>query len=229
MKKMIALLAVLFMVMVVGNAAALPTANGDLDVYFQSKGWDIDVEDYLNPTLDGFSLTTGSTATHMSFYLEGTDDDYPNGIGFGIYSLAGDEDVDVFSPGNTPLATSSVEFSDGNLVVTYLTRDEGSLEPIVTANNYAFTGQTFGFYAFDDTKTIYSDSDENLSGYPGSMLTYNVAPGAYVFAVDFDGNGTFTDAIMHAESIAPVPEPATMLLFGTGLAGLGVFGRKKKK
>ena len=229
MKKMIALLAVLFMVMVVGNAAALPTANGDLDVYFQSKGWDIDVEDYLNPTLDGFSLTTGSTATHMSFYLEGTDDDYPNGIGFGIYSLAGDEDVDVFSPDNTPLATSSVEFFDGNLVVTYLTRDGGLPVTTVPGDSYDFTGQTFGFYAFGSNNIIYSDSDENDGNYIGSMLTYNIAPGAYVFAVDFDGNGTFTDAIMHAESIAPVPEPATMLLFGTGLAGLGVFGRKKKK
>lgn len=42
-----------------------------------------------------------------------------------------------------------------------------------------------------------------------------------------DSLGDMLPATLESGSISPVPEPATMLLLGTGLACLGVFSRKK--
>ena len=44
-----------------------------------------------------------------------------------------------------------------------------------------------------------------------------------------DSLGNPLAADLRSGSITPTPEPATMLLLGTGLASLGVFGRKKSK
>ena len=44
-----------------------------------------------------------------------------------------------------------------------------------------------------------------------------------------DANGDPLDAQVASGSISPVPEPATILLLASGMAGLGVFGRKRFK
>jgi hypothetical protein len=39
----------------------------------------------------------------------------------------------------------------------------------------------------------------------------------------------FNDAVFFVEDMAAVPEPTTMLLFGSGLLGLAAFARRKTK
>ena len=77
--------------------------------------------------------------------------------------------------------------------------------PLKAADNKSFVGvgEYHGTIRFNGTYQVISfmDSSENWHG-----LTVGVSPSA-----------------------APVPEPATMLLFGTGLAGLAAVGRRKNK
>ena len=98
------------------------------------------------------------------------------------------------------------------------------------ANHPLWTVGGFTFEMATVVSGISAGDDPVLFLYGTGTMTgndYDPTPGVWNFSGQDIGDANFTWSASTG-SVAPIPEPATMLLFGTGLMGLAAVGRRKR-
>jgi len=195
-----------------------------------------------------FSLTDFTTA-NVNTIIVSIDASY--GADFGFYTV---DNVSTPTLVTNTLKVYDKSVPEGYFssynTVTFSDLGGGSWEATANSVTTPFSS-TFGFY-FDIYTGGLNDNDVDYSWYSDSQFNYNhntsasadttikhlliaysaSAKTALIFLDDQLGalpaDMDYNDKTVSVDDVAPVPEPATMFLFGTGLLGLAATARRKK-
>lgn len=228
MKKLLLLIVVALGVFLAGQAFASFMSPVDVD----TTGYNFLSADYW--TFTDFAAPNTSTNSEFSLRVEKAGFE----SAFGLYTvddisnpMAIDVKYQIFAPADEPVKdkTLNVKFESGT---TYVTLDPKNNPSAV----WTAFDQPFGFY-FDVQNTQqsyytgmqFNSVDKNLEhvstfyadGYAKALVLLDDQTGG--------GDRDFNDMVVKVTDVAPVPEPGTLLLLGSGLFGLGFLRRKRVK
>jgi hypothetical protein len=171
-------------------------------------------------TADDFSLSTNAYISGITWY--GYFDSNPSSIGSIDFDIAIYDD-----DSNKP------NFNSSFLELNSATVTDTSFDAVNGNNIYKFEALLSSSFLALSSNNYWLSIADNDSATSQFLWSRNNMSGTYAYRNTFGGIITDWSTSPHGDfafELTPVPEPATMLLFGTGIAGLaGSRLRRKKK
>jgi hypothetical protein len=144
----------------------------------------------------------------------------------------------------TPI-TGAALFPSMNNVVINEDGNIGAGQTAISSNNpFNFDGAYFGAWTQNDNSIFYGASSITINGYLNNALigtqTFNISPGSLQWVagtlkginkLEFlptDGSGGYY-FLMDNFTYSQAPIPASVLLLGSGLLGMGLVGRRRQR